>query len=68
MPLTLRCYEPWIIEILLSPRELLSLTVMVVLMPWLSDKSMEFKCIGLRGKQPWCKPREAFKEAFSVTF
>ncbi|PLG90195.1 hypothetical protein B6J19_13700 [Klebsiella quasipneumoniae] len=41
----------------MSPRELLTLTVMVVLMPWLSDKSMEFKCIGLRGKQPWCKPR-----------
>ena len=45
----------------------LSLTVMVVLMSWLSDKSMEFKGIGLRESNR-CKPREAFKEAFSVTF
>ncbi len=29
----------------MSPRELLSLTVMVVLMPWLSDKNIEVRAL-----------------------
>lgn len=44
----------------MSPRELLSLTVMVVLMPWLSDMDIE-----VRGTTPGeSHPREALGACF----